>query len=105
MGKKPRKWSSAEKLQILKESEVAGVTATIRKYEIYYGMFYRWKEKYETLGEAGLEAKHESVDPEKRDLLLENQQLRQVIADQALQIRVKDELLKKTALQKRIVKK
>jgi hypothetical protein len=47
-------------------------------------------------GEAGLIPKRGVVDHEKREMWLENKMLRQIIADQALSIKVKDELLKKT---------
>jgi len=96
MTKKPRHWSADQKLQILKEAEVDGVTKTLRRHNIYYTTFYKWKERYAREGIDGLSGRNKQMDPEKRELWRENQRLRQIIADQALALKVKEELLKKT---------
>ena len=46
--------------------------------------------------------KHKKVDPLLRDLELENERLKRIIAKQALEIEVKSELLKKTPIGSKI---
>lgn len=91
-----KKWTPTDKLSILKESELHGVTVTIRKYDIHYGTFYGWKQKYELAGEAGLTPGRSVADPELKRLQLENLRLKQIIADKELALLVKEELLKKS---------
>lgn len=96
MTKRRRSWSSSEKLEIIKDSEVMGVTEASRKHEVSSQMIYRWRNNYEAEGLSGLESKRGSqVDAEKKNMEREIERLRQVVADQALTIRIKDELLKK----------
>ena len=58
----------------------------------------RWKHKYLQEGIYGLKDKHKKVDPALRELELENERLKRIIAKQALEIEVKSELLKKTPI-------
>ena len=99
---KRRHWSADEKLNILSEAEKEGVTATIRKHGIYSNTFYQWKEKYDTGGKEALSSKHYKVDPEVKRLQKENQQLKQLLAEKELALRIKEELLKKSTARKRI---
>ena len=47
---KPRRsFTSAKKLQIIKESIVAGIKATSMKYNIHISMIYKWKYQLEKL--------------------------------------------------------
>jgi len=93
-----RKWTADEKLAILKESEQHGVTATIRKHGIYSQTLYGWKEKYDLEGQAGLSQAYKRVNPELKKLQLENQRLKEIVAEKELELRIKDDLLKKTTL-------
>jgi putative transposase len=93
---KYRKWTIEEKLSILKEAEKLGVTPTIRKHRIFYATYYNWKEKFELQGAEGLKLIHRRVDPELKALQLENQRLKQIIAEKELALQIKEELLKKT---------
>lgn len=52
------KWTVEEKLSILKEADLYGVTPTIRKHGIFYANYYRWKERYELEGAEGLRIRH-----------------------------------------------
>jgi putative transposase len=96
MKKKKRQWSYETKLAILREAEVYGIAQTLRKWEVSSGVFYRWRDKFEQEGEAGLRHKKTKRDPEFKAYELENKRLRQIIADQALELKIKEELLKKT---------
>ena len=92
---KRRKWPFQEKLAVLKEADQVGVTATIRKYHLYYTTFYNWKRKFETQGESGLKTDYQHIDSEIKQLRLENLRLKQIIADKELALMIKDEMLKK----------
>jgi putative transposase len=97
---KRRHWTADEKLKIVLEAEKDGITATIRKYGIYSNTFYQWKEKYDTGGKEALASKHYQVDPELKRLQKENQQLKQMLAEKELALRIKEELLKKSTARK-----
>jgi transposase-like protein len=101
MRKKRRKWTQAQKLEILHEAEQEGVAKTLRKHGIYSSTYYQWKEKLDMQGMEGLAQEYTRTDPEKKELWQENQRLRQIVADQALALKVKEELLKKTMLRKK----
>jgi len=93
-----RKFTPEERLSILQEGEREGQSSTIRKYHIAPSLYARWKHKYLNDGIYGLKDKHKRIDPELRELELENERLKRIIAKQALEIEVKSELLKKTPI-------
>lgn len=97
MSRKRKRWTTEEKLQILRDGAHFGMSEASRMHGVSTSMLYKWKSQYEEHGESGLSRKgSESGDQEKRELEREIERLRQVVADQALTIRIKDELLKKT---------
>ncbi len=91
-----RKWSEAQKLQIIQEVEQNGVTETLRQYNLSQSLFYKWRRAYNGEGMQGLKPKYKTIDPAVRQLELENERLKRIIAKQALEIDFKDELLKKS---------
>lgn len=96
-----RKFSVEEKLAILKEAEANGITQTIRRHGIYAKMVYRWREQLEIGGREGLKA-YQRVDPQVRQLQMENLALKKLVAEKELALAVKDELLKKTQSRNKI---
>ena len=85
---KARQYTEEQIIAVLKEGEAgAGVADLCRKYGMSDATYYNWKSKY-----AGL-----SVSELKRLKALEeeNQRLKQIVAEQALDIRVLKELLSK----------
>lgn len=93
-----RKFTPEERLSILQEGEREGHSLTLRKYQIAPSLYARWKHKYLKEGIYGLKDKHKKVDPALRELELENERQKRIIAKQALEIEVKSELLKKTPI-------
>jgi transposase-like protein len=93
-----RKFTPEDRLSILQEGEREGHTKTLRKYQIAPSLYTRWKKKYLQEGINGLKDKHRKIDPAVRELEIENERLRRIIAKQALEIEVKSELLKKTPI-------
>lgn len=101
MSRSKRKFELEEKLQILREGENHGVDVTCRKYQISRSLFYNWKNKFDRQGPDGLTPKYRRVDPQVKALEKKNERLRKIISRQALELEVKEELLKKTKLQYR----
>jgi putative transposase len=99
MSKKRRSFSPEERLSILQEAERDGVMVTCRKYNLSAALLSTWKQRYVSKGVDGLKPAYNRVDPEKRELELENERLKKIIAKQALEIEVKNELLKKNPIQ------
>jgi transposase-like protein len=97
-----RNFTPEERLSILQEGERDGHSIALRKYQIAPSLYARWKNKYLKEGIYGLKDKHKKVDPLLRDLELENERLKRIIAKQALEIEVKSELLKKTPIGSKI---
>lgn len=93
---KRRSFTKEQKMQILREAETEGMLATCRKHEIAQSLFYRWKHAFEQKGIDGLQGQYYRVDPELRALQEENERLKKIIGKQALELEVKNELLKKT---------
>jgi len=98
---KRRSFTKEQKLQILREAETEGMLATCRKHEIAQSLFYRWKHAFEQKGVDGLQGQYYLVDPEVKALQEENEKLKKIIGKQALELEVKNELLKKTEQLKR----
>jgi putative transposase len=96
MAQERRKWSEAQKLQIIGEAEQAGLTETLRKYNLSQSLFHRWRRAYNGEGMQGLQPHYKTVDPEVKRLQQENERLKKTIAKQALEIDFKEELLKKS---------
>ena len=91
-----KKFSKKEKLAILKEASEKGVKLTLEKYSLYPGTFYYWKNKFDQFGEAGMEhRKTKSQLSQIRKLEKENQTLKVLLAEEQLENKLKDELLKK----------
>lgn len=93
--KAKRQFTPEEKYSILQEAEREGFTETCRKYQIAPSVMSYWKKKYLSKGKDGLKPGYRRVDPKVRELEEENLRLKKIVAKQALEIEVKDELLKK----------
>lgn len=99
--KKKRVFTVEQKMQILREAEENGMLVTCRKHEITQSLYYHWKHKFDRQGIDGLQGQYYRVDPRVKELEKENQRLKKIIANQALELEVKSELLKKTIPPKR----
>jgi transposase-like protein len=99
MNKSRKKWSAQEKLEVLVNSQKEGVTRTSRQYGISTTMIYNWQKKYEEEGESGLiSQKAQKDDMEKNRLLRENRELKAIVAEKEMQLRIQEVLLKKNQL-------
>lgn len=76
-----KRFKEEEIVKILKEAEQAGnVREVIRKYNVSEQSFYRWRQKY-----GGMET---SEVRRLKDLERENAELKKMVAEQALDIRM-----------------
>jgi len=98
MNRNKRKFSQQERLEILREVEQNGIEETLRKHNLSRSLYYRWKNKFDRCGVDGLTDQYYRVDPAIKTLEKENERLRKIVARQALELEVKEELLKKTKL-------
>lgn len=96
MTKTRRQFTPEEKHSILQETERQGVTETARKYNLAHSVLNYWKKKYLAKGKDGLKSSYNKVDPALRALEDENARLKKIIANQALELEFKTELLKKS---------
>lgn len=97
-----RKWNQKEKEEILLSLEEHGVSKTSREYNVSTATLYNWKNKYDELGSEGLEnGAKTAMERELAQLKRENNELKKMVAEKELAIRVKDSLLKKNASLKR----
>ncbi len=91
-----RKFTKEEKQRIVEEAAANGVKVTLEKYGVYPATFYGWKRKLDEMGPEGL---RHGMTPEHlkeiRRLEKENERLKQLVAEQQLESKLKDELLKK----------
>jgi putative transposase len=93
--KSPRK-TKEEKLKIIKECSIHGVRETLDKYGVYPATYYSWKRKFEEMGEEGFAHGMTKERLRKiKELELEVDLLKQLLAEKELESKLKDELLKK----------
>jgi putative transposase len=98
-----KKWTIDKKIEILSEGEKKGVLQTCRLYEVGTTTYYDWKKKFELGGIEELKNKKiPKIDPELNKLLKENRLLKNIIADKELEIRIKNDLKKKTLQNKKL---
>ena len=71
-----RKWSEAQKLQIIQEAEQNGITETMHKHNPAHSLYRKWKKAYNGQGVQGLSPQYKTIDPAMRKLEVENQRLK-----------------------------
>lgn len=96
MSKTRRQFTPEEKYSILQEAEREGLTETARKYNLAHSVLNYWKKKYFLKGRDGLKPDYKKIDPQLRALEEENARLKKIVANQALELEFKTELLKKS---------
>lgn len=93
-----RKWSQKEKEEVLLYVDEHGVSKASREYNVSTATIYNWKNKFDELGSDGLESGGKTaIERELAQLKRENSELKKMVAEKELSIRVKDSLLKKNA--------
>lgn len=89
-----------EKEQIILDINRLGPTAGCRKHNIASGQYYQWLHAYNAHGIEGLESRRgKYLQATVRKLEKENSLLKEILAEKELQMKMKDELLKKKIAQ------
>ena len=86
MSAQRRKFTNEEKLNILHQAKLSGITRVLREYKLSYSVFSRWKQQMNT-------DSFTQADASLFELKQENMRLKKIVADQALELEVKKELL------------
>jgi len=92
---KRNKHSKEFKLQVIKEAmETGNKAAVARRYELATNMLHRWIKEYEA-GKFGVESLDAVTALESKELAQENDQLKRLLGEQALEIAILRDLIKK----------
>ena len=95
-----KKRSKEEKERILLDIERLGVVAGCRKHGLSVSVYYAWLEKYQASGIEGLEDRRGKTNEALlRKAEKENKLLKEILAEKELELKMKDELLKKKMAQ------
>jgi transposase-like protein len=97
MKKHRQSWTQQQKLQILSLYREKGIGAASAEFGVSSTTIYNWEKLLDQNGESGLETNKKSdKDLAIKRLEREIRELRNIVADNALELRIKDKLLKKT---------
>ena len=94
MKNKKRK-TTQEKLAIIAEAKEKGWVETARKHGISYPTLQDWNQRLEVGGASALSGSLTVSIAAYKKLMLENQRLKEIVADKELEIKINAELLKK----------
>lgn len=90
-------WSTEDKLQIIHHAKEYGISKTSREFSVSTTSISNWENKFSELGPAGLERNAKSSQQsELHKLRRENRELKNMVAEKELELRIKDSLLKKS---------
>lgn len=93
-----KKWSKKEKEEILLYVDEHGISKASREFNVSTATIYTWRNKFNELGSEGLNSGAKTaLELELAQLKRENSELKKMVAEKELTIRVKDSLLKKNA--------
>ena len=88
-----RKFSQDEKQAILEEANLRGITVVLREHKLSYSVFSRWKEHIRSDYKNEQKSRYKILQ-ELKSLVTGNERLKEIIANQALQIQIQAEKLK-----------
>lgn len=94
-----KRWNLSEKKKILAYFEEHGLSRTMRTYNVSHSSIYVWKENIASVEKKRSTAKKKKESAtmlELRTLRNENTQLKAIVAEKELQIRIQEEMLKKS---------
>jgi putative transposase len=101
MSKHRKSWSQQQKIEIINFYQEKGLASASVEFGVSSTSIYKWDALFKEKGEAGLSAGIKSdKDIEMQRLLRENRELKSIVAEKELAIRIKDALLKKSQFQK-----
>ncbi len=96
-----KKWSKKDREEVLLYFDQYGAVQASREFNISSATIYNWKKKFDELGTNGLEpGAKTTLERELAQLKRENNELKKLVAEKELTIKVKDSLLKKNMFQR-----
>jgi len=99
MNKRRKTWSVQAKQEVVEYYKLHGSSKTSRKYEVSAVSIGKWYKQYESYGIEGLRGKSNStskVDADYDRLMAENKELKAIVAEKELEIRIQAAMLKKS---------
>ena len=100
MKKELTKRTKEEKERILLDIQRLGMVIGCRKHSLSHSLYYRWLTRYNALGIDGLDDRRgKNSEAQVKRLEKENGMLKELLAEKELEMRMKDELLKKKIAQ------
>lgn len=98
MSKHRKRWTASEKIEVINYFEKWGPTKTSREFNVSAASMYKWKAAYEKEGTNGLgiSSKTSRETEELKRLKRENDQLKKIVAEKELRLRIQQEMLKKS---------
>jgi putative transposase len=89
-------WSQEQKLEILNHYKSHSLSVTSREFGVSTTSILNWEKKLNAVGQEGLLSNRKSsAELELQRLLRENRELKSMVAEKDLELRIKDALLKK----------
>src|SRR5690625_4719469 len=89
-------WSKSEKLAAIHMARTEGIAKASRHSNVSQTSLYKWKQKFESLGESALENwGSDQLSSRSAQRLCENRMLTQIIAEKELKLMIQEALLKK----------
>lgn len=92
-GAQRRKFSEEEKRIILSEASSKGVNIVLREKNLSYSVFAKWKQKFALADGKGVPAT--KLFQRIRELTAENDRLKKLVANLALELQMKKDMRKK----------
>jgi putative transposase len=94
-------WTIEEKLEVLNYKKERSLTQASREFGVSTVSILNWEKKFEEMGSFGLSKGSKTrAELEMQRILRENRELKQMLAEKELALRVKDALLKKSQSRK-----
>lgn len=87
-----RKFTDEQKLVILDEAARKGINNVLREHKLSYSVFSKWKVKLQP-HEIAETRKRSETQQQLRNLVAENDRLRKIIANMALELQISKEKL------------
>jgi putative transposase len=101
MSKHRKTWTPEEKLEVLNYRKEHGLAKASREYGVSSVSILNWEKKFLENGNNGLEpGSKTAVERELQRVLRENRELKAMVAEKDLALRIKDSLLKKSQQRK-----
>ena len=92
MNRERRKFTTAQKMEILQLANEQGITRVLKDHRISYSVFARWKQQILT---SQIETTKNMLQHELKELIEENNRLKKIIANQALDLDIKNEQMQR----------